>query len=53
VEKCSSGFPFKLRELLWVVFDTPEDFVEFFKKPRTQSRSLVFVPQRGCLDVQL
>lgn len=52
-EKRSTDFAFQLWELFRVVSDAPEDFFEPAKEPHAQPRSLVFVPQGGCLDVEL
>jgi hypothetical protein len=52
-EKGSTNLAFQLRKLLRVIFDTPEDFVDLVKEPHAQATSLVFVPQGGCLDIEL
>jgi hypothetical protein len=41
-----------LWELLLVAFNPLQDFVEFTKKPHAQPRSLAFIAQGGCLDIE-
>jgi hypothetical protein len=41
------------RELLRIVYDAMEHYVEFIEKPQTQAGLLVFRPHSGNLDVEI
>lgn len=51
-EEGPANLAFHSRELQWIVFDTPEQQIEFVEKTHAQTEPLVFVPDGGGLNVE-